>query len=131
MLKKTDRKLFSKPRRGDKTLSVVKAFRIDEDTAAGLDAQCAASGYNYSEWMRDAVLANRTEVVAKRKPSPDYKRLVFLASKASNNINQLAHRANSDYQAGKVSEQTYENILIELQWLNRYFGVMLKQHGTD
>lgn len=115
-----------KPRKGDSALSVVKAFRVDEETSAGLDAQLAASGFSASEWLREAVLANRTEVVAKQKPAPEYKRLLFLANKASNNINQLAHRANADYQARTLSQESYREILLELKALNRYLDVALK-----
>lgn len=119
----------AKPRSGN-GLSVVKAFRIDDKTNDGLMAICDRAGYSPSEWMREAVLANETQVVARRKPSPDYKRLLFLANKASNNINQLAHRANADFQAGKVSEKTYEGVLLELHSLTRFFKGMLRDHSA-
>jgi hypothetical protein len=61
---------------------------------------------------------------AKRAKPPratdEERRLLYLFSKASNNINQLAHRANADHLAGKLSEQTYEDILYNLELIARY-----------
>ena len=114
----------SKPK-GNGALKVVKSFKVDKETAEALDTICAQASYTTSQWLREAVLANRTQVVARRKPTPDYKRLLFLANKASNNINQLAYRVNADHLAGKVSEKTYESVLLELHALTRFFKGML------
>lgn len=81
-------------------------------------AKVQASGLTRSEFFRECVLANRTQVVARPKATADKTRLLYLANKASNNINQLAHRANADNQAGLASESTYQFILGELQTLN-------------
>ena len=42
------------------------------------------------------------------------KRMIFLASKASNNINQIARKLNSSHRGGVVSEKTYVDILNKL-----------------
>ena len=41
----------------------------------------------------------------------------FIASRISNNINQIARGLNTDRKAGKISEATYEKTLLELQKL--------------
>lgn len=79
-----------------------------------------ASGLSKSEFFREAILANQTKVVARPRASADKVRLLLLANKCGNNVNQLAKRANSDHLAGKLSEGTYLAILYELQALNRF-----------
>lgn len=96
------------------------AFRLTEADHAAYLVKVEASGLKPSQFFREAILTNKTQVIARPKPSADYGRLVYLINKASNNINQLAHRANADHQAGKVSEATYTGILAELNMLAHY-----------
>ena len=79
-----------------------------------------------STFFRDAVLANKTQVIARAKPSPTRGRLVYLMNKASNNINQLAHRANADHLAGVVSEAPYTRILAELHSVAQMMKAAIK-----
>lgn len=92
-------------------------FRLSEPEYATYRARCAAAGLSVSDFFRAAVLANRTQIVAIRKPlsSPDPLRLLYLVNKTSNNINQLARRANEDNLAGKLDEPTYGKILAQLE----------------
>ncbi len=101
-------------------------FRLAESDHAAYLAKVAESGLTPSEFFRDAVLKNRTQIVARAKPSQDRERLVYLFNKASNNINQLAHRANTDNKAGVISEGTYSAILTELRFLSNYMKAVLK-----
>jgi hypothetical protein len=101
------------------------AFRLTEADHAAYLSKVEASGLKSSEYFRDCVLQNKTQVIARPRPSADYGRLVYLVNKASNNINQLAHRANADHQAGKVSEATYTGILADLNMLAHYLRAAL------
>jgi hypothetical protein len=91
------------------------SFRLTATDRAAYLAKVKASGMKPSVFFRDCVLSNKTLVVARPKPSADVGRLLYVANKASNNLNQLAHRANADHLAGLVSESTYVRILDELQ----------------
>lgn len=101
-------------------LSRPVAFRLTAADHAAYLAKVEASGLKPSEFFRECVLQNRTHVVARPKPAPDYRRLVYLVNKAGNNINQIAHRANTDHQAGRISEATYSAVLYELDALRRF-----------
>lgn len=103
----------------DRLTRTVSLALTEADHAAWL-AKVKASGLTRSEFFRGCVLTNRTQVVARPKASADKTRLLYLASKASNNINQLAHRANADALAGVINESTYQSILYELQALNKF-----------
>lgn len=100
------------------------AFRLTNGDFLRYKWKFAASGFTQSEFFREHVLCNTTQVVARPLASRDAKRAVFLLQKASNNVNQLAYRANSEYLTGQVSEPTYVAILDQLQQLNHF---MLEQ----
>jgi hypothetical protein len=63
--------------------------------------------------------------VARPKASADRRRLLYLFNKTSNNINQLAHRANADHLGGVLSESGYESILDQLELIVRYLKATL------
>lgn len=72
------------------------------------------------EEMERLAAATATLKQAKPAKAPDeLRKLQYLYNKTSNNMNQLAHRANSDYLAGKLSESTYSSILAELSEIRR------------
>ena len=93
------------------------SFRLTAADHAAYLAKASAAGVKPSEFFRDAVLTNRTQVVARVQPSSDKRRLIYLFNKASNNLNQLAHTANAAELAGTVTPATYAGILAELQML--------------
>lgn len=105
---------MARPRKHVDGLAKSVSFRLPPAELAAWQAKVEASGLTASEFFRDLVLTNRTQVVARARPSADQTRLLYLVNKASNNLNQLAHRANADHQAGKITEATYSGILAEL-----------------
>jgi hypothetical protein len=46
---------------------------------------------------------------------------IFIEKRASNNLNQIAKRLNSDHLAGIITNQTYENVLAELLKISEAF----------
>jgi hypothetical protein len=102
------------------------SFRLAEADHQAYQEKCRAAGLSPSDFFRQCILTNRTEVIAKPQVSKDYGQLLFLYTKASNNINQVALRANSDNRAGKLSESTYEAILNNLETLNLFLKANLK-----
>lgn len=102
------------------------AFRLPEaDRQAWLE-KVAASGRSPSEFFRDCVLGNRTQVIARVPASADRRRLLFIANKAGNNLNQLAHRANADHLAGRLDGQAYEALLAELEAIRHALEAALR-----
>lgn len=78
------------------------------------------------EMERMAAAAAVVKKIKPPKPSEEKRRLLYLFNKTSNNINQLAYRANSDHQAGIISDDTYTRILAELHTLAHYMKASLK-----
>ncbi len=105
---------------GDEATKPV-SFRLAESERLAYLAKCEAAGLSPSDFFRECVLTNKTQIVAKSKSkaTADRRQLLFLVNKTSNNLNQLAHRANSDHLAGKLSETKYEAILDSLELIAR------------
>ncbi len=102
-----------KPKVSTRTVS----FRLTLSDYAAYLAKARDAGVNPSQFFRDAVLTNKTQVIARVQPSSDKRLLIYLFNKASNNLNQLAHKANAAELACTVTPATYAKILAELQTL--------------
>lgn len=98
----------------------VVAFRLSQDDFAQFEEKLAASAMNKSEFFREVFLNAHVSLTVKSAPSRDLEQLIFIFNKSSNNLNQIAHRVNSAYLTGKVSEQLYKsvtNALIDIREL--------------
>jgi hypothetical protein len=83
------------------------AFRLARaDREAFLD-KVQESGMSQAEFFRQCVLTNRTRIVARRPPSAERKRALFVINKAGNNLNQIAHVLNAARLDMSASENTY------------------------
>lgn len=113
-----------KEQKKDKEQTVTFAFRLPISIANWWNEKIEKSGLgNKIAFFRAAVQENKTEVIAKSVTSADQKRAIFLLQKASNNLNQLAHLANSQRLAGKLNEASFSLINSQLQQLNQFMLV--------
>ncbi|WP_244254390.1 plasmid mobilization protein [Burkholderia vietnamiensis] len=110
---------MARPKKVSGGLKKTVAFRLTEADHAAYKEKFEASGLSQSEFFRRYVLTNTTTVVARPRASADKQQMLFLFNKASNNLNQLAYRANSDHLAGTLTESVYVSILDTLQQLAR------------
>ncbi|MFM7349629.1 MAG: plasmid mobilization protein [Erythrobacter sp.] len=96
------------------------SFRLSTADHQAYKSKCDEAGLSPSDFFRECVLKNRTQIVARPKPSADRSRMLFLMNKASNNINQLAHQVNAASKSRVVSEGTYTQILARLSELTAF-----------
>jgi hypothetical protein len=101
------------------------AFRLSEADRAAYLEKVTRSGLTQSEFFRQAVLTNRTRVIARPVDSLERRRLLYIFNKTSQNLNQIAQRANSDHSSGKLSEAAYEQFLNQIQMISRYLKATL------
>jgi hypothetical protein len=113
-----------KRRDAESLLGSAVRIRLTASDRAAFESKAAAAGMTQSEFFRECVLTNRTKVVARLPASADRKRVLFVVNKAGNNLNQLAHVANTQRLAGKLSESTFVAILDELELVSQ----LLKAH---
>lgn len=91
------------------------AFRLTEEDGAIWDEKIASSGLSNSEFIREAVIKNKSEVVSAPPQNPALVRQNYLLATLSRNMNQIAHRLNSDNLIGLVTPAVYAAILDELE----------------
>lgn len=89
----------------------VVAFRLTEAQYADFEEQMKKSGTKPAQFWRELVLSKEPVFV---EATQDHERLLFIANKAGNNLNQIAHKLNSAYRRGIVSEQLYLKTLNSL-----------------
>lgn len=99
-------------------LSRPVAFRLTDKDHSEWIQKVEQSGLKPSEFFRECVLKNKTQIIAKPRASRDRRRLLYLFNSSSNNINQLARAANGARLSGRISESLYSGILAELQALS-------------
>lgn len=92
----------------------VASFRLKNEAHDRITERAATAGVSPRVWLEKAILDNRTEIVARAKPSPDYKALVFQINKAGNNLNQIAHHLNTLALMDAIDARKYLSVLDEL-----------------
>lgn len=107
--------------KGKENKEIVVTFRLSQSEFAPYKKLIKESGLKKSRVMREVFIAKSDKAVLPKQKSVDSKRLVFLANKTSNNINQLARKLNVDYLQGIVNEKTYTTLLNNLINIERSF----------
>ena len=109
------------PKSETEKLSKTIAWRVTDGIYQDLMEKYKTSGLTQSEFLRELLDERKASVtiIARPKLSVDKKRLLFLASKLSNNINQLAHKVNSHHVSGLISDSLYESVLRQLVLSNQ------------
>ena len=104
----------------------VVSFRLSESDIELIDK----SGLSASQFIRCCIAENKeavlSSVLAKRRPSKDKSRLIFFFNKTSNNMNQLALRANIDNKKGVIGTATYNTIISLLSRLESLMERVIK-----
>lgn len=108
----------------DLQLSKRVGFRLSEAEYDAYRTKVSASGMTPSEFFRQCVLTNRTQIVERPRLSVDRKRIMYVINKTGNNLNQLAHVANSARVSGHLSESTFVALIDELEMVTQ----LLKAH---
>jgi hypothetical protein len=108
-------------------LSVKITFRMSASEYAPYEKLIKETGIKPSALFREVFIAKSGCMVAPKEPQKDKKRLLFLASKASNNINQIAHKLNSAYRADVISDRIYKETLNNLISIEQSFAGAIKK----
>jgi len=106
---------------------IVITFRLSESEYAPYKKLINDSGFKKSRVMREIFIAKAGNTSLPKTQTKDNKRLVFLANKTSNNINQLARKLNAAYKDGTVNANTYTLLLNNLINVERSFFNAIKK----
>ncbi len=111
-------------KKAQKALSRPVSTRLTEDQWEIFNEKVERSGMSPSGFLRECILTNRTQIVARPPASVDRQRILFVINKTGNNLNQLAHVANTARVAGNLSESTFVALVDELELITQ----LLKAH---
>ncbi|MEE1981506.1 plasmid mobilization protein [Shewanella xiamenensis] len=90
------------------------SFRIPNDAHADFSDKAKNANMSLTDYFKEAIINDKSVVMAKQQQPRDRKELLFLFSKTSNNLNQIAHRAHTDNLRGVLSERSYQMIIAQL-----------------
>lgn len=119
----TQRKPRGRPK-ADRALGKPVSTRLTDEQWRVFVDKVQRSGLSPSEFLRDCILTNRTQVVARPRSTVERQRIMYVINKTGNNLNQLAHVANSARVSGRLSEPTFAALVDELEMITQ----LLKAH---
>lgn len=93
------------------------AFRVTLATKQEYELRLAKSGLSKSDFFRECVMTDRTEIVVPAPVTDDMRESLRLLSNIANNCNQIAHALNIANQAGMISDVMVEVVLSKVSIL--------------
>lgn len=96
------------------------SFKLTRSEAILLNNKIARSNMSNAEFLREAVLKNRTAILARPAASLEKRRMQFLFNKTSNNMNQIAHVLNGAQLVGKLSGHLCFDAISQLEAIAQY-----------
>jgi len=88
-------------------------FRVTESAYIAY-MQKLQGGITPSEWFRDAVMNDQTEIIIRHVQNEDSKAILIALAHIGNNINQLARATNTALISGMLGDSLAAKILIHL-----------------
>ena len=116
---------MARPRKDKTQVGKPVAFRLPVHEYERFQQKVKESGLTQSEFFRRAVIANETTVIASPAQSETDRRQLFIISKASNNLNQLAYVMNCARLKGDIDRELCVEILAKLDLIYRYLKATL------
>jgi hypothetical protein len=101
--------------------SITVTFRLSGSEYEPYKKLLEATEIKRSALFRQIFIAKGDVLKLDTAVPKDQTRLLFIANKASNNINQLARHVNVAHKSGMVNEKLYVDTLNKLISLERYF----------
>ena len=89
----------------------VISIRLTDEEYQPFKELLEATEFGKSEFFRALILNRIDQLPSKPKVTQDYKRCLFYLHKTSNNMNQIAHRLNTDNAKGIISDALYKKLL--------------------
>lgn len=97
----------------------VISLRLTDEEYQSFHQYLTSLDVSRSEFFRMLILNRLDDIPALKPKRPtDYRELLRLFNKSSNNINQIAKKINTEYRNGFISESTYLrylNVLINIR----------------
>lgn len=83
--------------------SSVLAFRVTKQNYDDFARKANEANMSLRQWFEEALVLNKTYVVARRKTTSDVRALLVNVNWVGNNMNQIAHNLNAQTKAGTLT----------------------------
>ena len=117
---------MARPTKSGERQGETMSFRFTESKTIAFKKMLEENNLNLADYVSETLQAREKQVtiIAAPRMSPQdraaHYRHAAAKNRLGNNVNQIAHRLNSDYLAGKISPQTYDGLLYQLELLNAF-----------
>ncbi len=111
-------------KKAQKALGRPVSTRLTDDQWQIFNEKVERSGMSPSVFLRECILTNRTQIVARPPATVERQRIMYVINKTGNNLNQLVHVANTARVAGQLTESTFVALVDELELIMQ----LLKAH---
>ena len=112
------------PKKEETALDTRVGFRLSKSDYEHYLQKVAESGMSASEFFREAVLGNKTEIVVL---APETRELVYHFAKVGNNLNQLAKRVHEDHAKGVLDGERYDWLNVRLVAIADYLKALIPE----
>ncbi len=116
---------MARPRKDKSEVGRPVSFRLPLHEYERFAEKVRDSGLTQSEFFRRAVIDNETTVIAAPVQTETERRQLFIVSKASNNLNQLAHVMNYARVKGDIDRKLCIEVMANLDLIARYLKATL------
>ena len=116
---------MARPLKSGKPKDAVVTFRLAQEEFAPFEELLSRSSMSKSEFFRSLFLSNEKQVNLKERRPVDYQRLLYIANKAGNNLNQIAKQLNVAHKTGEINELDYHHAINQLVSINECFKGIL------
>lgn len=116
---------MARPKTDRPKLNKIISLRLTDEQYADFLKNLELSGLKESEYMRRCIIGDETTIIAAPKQTEVDRRHLFINSKASNNLNQLAHVMNYARVKGAIDRELCIDLLTKLDLISRYLKASL------
>ena len=100
----------------------IKVFLLEEEYEM-LKAKCDELGISYSDYFRQLIMFGFVKQSSKKDSKEEQKKFMYEVNHIGGNINQIAHRVNSNR---IESKQDYEDLMMEMSHLFHAYSKVIK-----
>jgi hypothetical protein len=104
-----------------KKKSDVATFRLKAEAHDLLYARAEQAGVSTRVWLEEAIIGNKTRIIARQKPHPELRPLLFQVNKAGVDINQLVRHFNTMKLEHTITKDEYLIALDTLRSIEKLF----------
>ena len=112
---------MGRPTKNEEPFARSRSFRLLKSEDEKFAKKLAEAGLETSAFVREYILNSETKTIVRQQKSISREdrleliRMIGKVQEVGDTIHQVAHRADSDFRAGTLSEEAYRKLLTTLE----------------